>query len=806
MRIHPAWLALTSLTLASSACGDDKKTTDTSTADADTSTGDVADTTGDDADTVTPPAEPFAFGLKLGQAFSDGPFPSDIVRDADGFVDIAPLAEDARMKTLAKSDILTRTATQLAKRKGFGFESAVFFPMNEEPDLASFEGKVHYVAIDGPEEGKVFGAQVFWFAPGSYLGVMPDWGQYLVPGSKYAVFIDIGVKTKAGASIAAHPDFAAVMSAEPPSDPSADLSRARIAFAGLREFVATRDQAVIMGTEFTTEDALGYLQNLVNAADNFLLVAPTRGVRSTTTDTLTWENAVDVHGASDLADYFGVASDAFAFQPGGWGPGNRDAAKAFTSDSQPYKGGTFAGEIGWVINGSIVAPSYNLAHAADGSVTSAPIEYDQTQAPVVRSKVAVPFSLFLCKSHVDGDALTTAPVKIAIFTHGGTALRSDALAFANINCTKGIATISMDMPFHGGRQAVRYFASEDLVVPTQADAVNTYKDASAGGRTSDYIGDNGGATVTVGGFFALDKNLDPEIIEANHLAVAVETRTLVRYLKDEGAGGLGPALGLTFDTSALVHESLSFGTSFGTAFLATSDDVAAAVISVGSGMMVSANLPMAPNNANLASNLFVSVMGLKSTVPDIVRGAYKDPMVAMVQYLSQRGDPLAYAPFVLRHRVGTHELHVIGFGDSWDETLFTPAQISFANAWGVPVFTSAGWNIDASVPGASAVESTAFAATSDNLTVDGRTQTAGYFYLDDACHAEVVVPLCESNYQPPYPPPTPRAATRVFASPVCAIHKAVQSFLTGVVAGESPTLSAPPDPGAANTDCADIYD
>lgn len=800
MSARSSYIVLASLAALASGCGDDPATTtDTATAATD------ATTTGDSSDAVVEPVEPFAFGLALGQPMSAGPFPSDVLRDDDGHIVVGALKDDPRYGTLAKAPILERTSAQLAGRTGFGFESAVYFPMNVEPDLASLEGNIRYVALGGPESGAVFAGQAFWFAPARLLGVMPAWGHYLVPGGTYAVVIGTGGKTAAGDPIAASADFEAVMAVDAPAAASADMTRARSIFAGLRDFLATRDEAAVMATVFTTEPTMDYLGDLLAGARAFELVTPTRRVRSTSGAALTWETAEDVHGETALADYFGVATAPFASTPGGWSASLRAQAAAYTSDQAPYKGGSFAGYIGWVINGSIVAPSYNLAHDAAGNVTSAPIEW-KDGAPVLRSRVMVPFTLFLCRRGPSDDTLPTAPVKVAIFTHGGTAQRSDALAFANLNCTSDVATIAMDLPFHSGRQTVHYFADEDLVVPTHPDAVDVFKTENAAGRTQDYIGDNGGATVTVGSFFALDKDLDPLIMEANHLAVAVETDTLVRYLKAEGATGLGQALGLTFDTSALVHESLSFGTSFGSAFLAGNDDVKGAIVSVGSGMMVSVNLPMAPNNANLAANLFDSVMDLKSTVPEIVSGAYKDPMVSLVQFLAERGDPLGYAPFVLRHRVSAHPLHILGFGDSWDETLFSPAQLSFGAALGVPVFEREGWVIDGAIPGASDLGATPYPATApkDNVTYGERTQSAGYFYFPKACHAEVVLPLCSSHYEPPYPPPTARTEDLVFASPICAMQKAMAGFVGDLVAGASPAISAPPTPSAS--DCADLYE
>jgi len=821
MRVRTLLASLSASALLVAACGDDGEggkdtaadtTADTST-DATASETTASETTttetsddGADGEVVEPPAHAFDFGLEAGQSIGVAPFPNDILLGDDGLVDLAPIGNDSRWGTLANSAILARTDAQIARRKGFGFASSIYFPMNVEPDLATFESKVHFIALDGPENGAVLPAEVFVPAQGGMIGAFPTWGHYLVPGSKYAVIIDVGVEDKDGNAIAVHPDFAALMAAEAPSGASAALLRARGKFAKLRDYMAVRDTAAVIGTVFTTEDSWEYLNALMTAARDFPLQTPTRRVRTTSTSTLTWEEAVDVYGATDLQDYFGVASDVFTHTPGGWEAGNRDDAKAFTTDGEPYKGGTFFGRVGGVINGSIAVPSFNLRpNEATGAVDSGPIAF-QNGRPVPTATALVPFSLFLCDSHVDGAGPVDTAIPIAVFTHGGTALRSDALAFANVNCLVDRATITLDLPFHGGRQTVRWFADAQAVVPAHPDIESTYKDPSAGGRTNDYIGDNGGSTTTVGGLFALGYNLDPEIIEANHLAVAVEIETLVRYLKDTSDKGLGAALGITFDTSGLIHESLSFGTSFGSAFLAQTTDIVAAVVSVGSGQMISVNLPMAPNNANLASNLFVSVLGLKTDVGAMTEGAYRDPIVSLFQWLGQLGDPIAYAPLVLRHRHNAKPFHVLGFGDSWDETLFTPAQITFANAWGLPVYATAGFELAEGTPGSDTAEPLAYpgdGAPKANVTAGASTVSAGYFYFSQACHAAVVTPICESGFEPPYPPITARVEPLVFASPICALQGAMRIFMADLADGGDVGIPAPAEPSAS--DCDDLY-
>jgi hypothetical protein len=774
------------------ACGDDSKspadTTDT------TDTADTVEPDTDTADTSVDPAEVFVFGAAPGQSMGDGPFPSNALLGTDGLVDLAPLKNDARFGDIARDDLLDRTDAQIAKKGAFGFVSSVYFPMDAEPDLATFDGAAKFVVLSGPDAGRIFPGEASWFAPTRTLSVFPAWGEYLVPGWTYGVYITAGVKTKDGTVIQANADFAAVTAAGVAQEPQP--SPAYTAFAPLRDHLATIDGTAVIGTVFTTEATLPWFDALISAASSWPLEAPSRVVAYTTAGE---PIAATDFGPTDLDGFFGVPAAPFATMPTAWGPGSR-ASAADLPDGVAYTGGSFHGQVGYVVNGSLVMPSFSSTMPRTDLLPE-PIEFE-SGVPTVKSRVMVPFTAYFCEEHLDGNALdSTATVPFAIFTHGGTAIRSDALPFAVANCEAGYATIALDLPFHGGRQSVVKVG--DLIATSRVDDENTFSGKTRGdeGFVPDHIGDNGSATSTVGNLFALANDFDPDILEANLIAISVEHIVLTRYLRDPTK--LAALFGVNVDMDRLVTQSLSFGTSFTTAALThPAVGVKGVVQSVGSGGMLSLNLPIAPNNASLASGILVSILGLKSTIPEVMAGAWKDPYIALTQWLSQRGDPQGYAPFVLKHRASDRPaFHVFGSGDSWDETLSSLAQLSFNAAWGVPVFTAgAAWTLDATIPGADTVTATAWTApVSNNLTAPGGPFSAAYFYNAASCHAQVVTPICDSNYLPPYPPATPRTEPLVSVSPVCALHTPMIEFLGAIKAGTSPQITAPRD------NCDDLY-
>ncbi|MEZ4265119.1 MAG: hypothetical protein R3F39_01985 [Myxococcota bacterium] len=729
-------------------------------------------------------------------AISQAPFPNDVYRRAAGNLVVPSLASDPVFSTLTNAQALTMLDGRIAERDGFGVSAAVHFYMTAEPDLGLLEGNAFLVTLSGPEVGTVIPVSPFWFAPGQILGLQPAFGSYLVPGSSYAAVILKGAKAKTGEAITAPKDFLASVAAAAPASPSAELTAMRAVMAPLRTYMSREgyaDDAFVIGTVFTTQTSLGYLRSVIDAAADFTLVPPTRHVSFDPT-TQTFTETTPIEGA-DLEAYFGTPTGDFKYNPGRWGNGSRADAAALTG--APYTGGTLHHGIGKVINGSIVVPALNQVAAGD-SAKSRALTFDAGKATWTLNAM-VPFSLFLCAD----DIADPADLPVAIFTHGGTSIRADAVSLANVNCLAGIATIALDQPFHGGRTTTVLRTDDGLIVPTRKDDENVYTGLAKGaaGYVGDGIGDAGGPTDTVAPLFAIADRFDPAIIEANLLTIPFETKVLVRYLKDGDWSQVLP--GLSFDGDTIFHESLSFGTSFTTSLMAVSDDFRGIINSVGSVMMVSANLPVAPSNATLAAPILATTLGLASTPDDLKAGAWRDPVIAMFQWLSERGEAVAYAPFVLRHREGTKPMSVLSSGDSWDETLFSPPEITFNNAYGLQVFTpSADWTLDATIPGSESVTGSPIAPTgiAQNLNFTGRLDSGGIFYNSKSCHSQLVAPLCAQSYDAPHPPATKKAAPVVFASPICQLQHQILEFQRSLLTGPGPANIVPP-----SGTCEDLY-
>ncbi|MBT9557762.1 MAG: hypothetical protein IV100_17130 [Myxococcales bacterium] len=805
------WLKVLSLVIPLNACSSDESSpapaTDTSTdgsVDGDSSGSDSTDSdaTGSDGDTVDgsdgdttdggdttiePTAPSFHFGTDPGQNLSEAPFPNDLYLEADGTVGLASLATDPVLSTLANPTILATWDAQLGVRKGFGSGMPIWFfqATGNAPDLATFADKIEIVVLDGPEKGRTVKPQVFWSAPAKALGVFPAWGDYLMAESTVAVVVRSGGKTDGGDAFAADPGLVRTLSETDPGG-DGDVTAARAAFAPLRAWMTDNTVPagdVIAATVFTTEPVLDVAQAVLKGVDDFTLEAPSARVRLDATADA-WVDGGLIEG-EDLASYFGSPVAPHELNPGMW-DGNRERAGALAGDNKAYTGGTFTGRIDRVVNGSFVIPSFNSR--VDGTtILNEPLKIEGGKA-VATAETVVPFTLYLCS----GTESTLGNMPVALVQHGGGAIRADATPFATANCQTGVATIVIDMIYHGGRrkQAVK----DGQIAPTEADIVNVYTGKTEGDPdySPDFVGDPGSAAASVGQLYALSASLQPNLIEANTLSIVADNYAVLRYLKEGDWTGLVP--GLAFDDARIFHESLSFGTSYSTALLALADDFKGIVGSVGSSYILNVNMPMGPANAFQAGSIIKYALGLVTTEQELQANSLVDLPIGILAWLAERGDSHSFAPYILRHRPSDGPLPaVVHSGNTWDETLFNMAQLTFANAIGLPTFTAGEpWTIGSDVPGADLLAATAWTnAISNNVTFGGKTTTAGIFWQHHACHAQVLTALCAQRFEHPYPPLKLLSKELPEASPICGLHSQIGTFLSSLLEGDVGLIVSP---------------
>ncbi len=384
---------------------------------------------------------------------------------------------------------------------------------------------------------------------------------------------------------------------------------------------------------------------------------------------------------------------------------------------------------------------------------------------------------------------------MAIFNHGGGALRTDAAAFANANCIHGIATAAIDMVFHGGRRKTAWSDEENAIVPVEADTFNLF----TGQEGQDYIGDPASGAASVAQLFAIGAEAEPLIIEANMLTIMTDTHMLRRQLAEGDWSQVYD--GLSFDETKMFHQSLSFGTAFTTSLMALTD-FRGIVSSVGTTHVLRINMPMAPSNSTQAAGLLFTTLGLPTLPDDLKNHAWTDFFLGLHGWLHERGDPIVWAPHVLRHRPTTPLPNILSSGNSWDETLYAPAQITYANAVGLKTLTHGDeWTIDPTIPASATLDATESPAeVKGNTKYGDQTTTSGIFFRSTMCHAQVVTALCAERFEHPYPPIVPLDENVVSDSPICKLHGQAATFLKSLLDGADHATIIPP-----TGTCEDLY-
>jgi len=585
-------------------------------------------------------------------------------------------------------------------------------------------------------------------------------------------------------------------SATEPADEADAWTAARESYAVLRAHLQQRAAPaanVLVGSVFKTESTMDYLATILEGLDTYTLSTPTRAVRWDPETSTMLEGAPTTGEA--LTAYFGETSGRFVDRPGRWSGGSRDDVALMEGSSEPYRGGTLHKGIAEVHHGSILVPALNFA-AEDAALKNTGLSFDNGSL-TWSLEAMVPFTLFLCEGHVDDPS----NLPLAIFTHGGTSDRTDAIGYATLNCLEGVATLAADMPFHAGRSATALDAAGKVILPSRIDTYNIYTDLTDedAGFVPDHVGDNPGAVDTAGNLFGIAYSNDPLVMEANLLMFSLDTYVLIRHVGESDWSGIRE--GLSFDTENLFHDSLSFGTTLTTALWAGTSAFKAIFNGVGAAYLYSANLTVAPSNGRLASSVVQPLLGLKSSPAELQQGAYMDPIVAMIQWLSQRGDSVGYAPYVLRHREVAGDVAVLGVGNSWDETLSSWAQYTYNVAFGYEYFRAEpDWSIDPSITGVPADLGTPMGdtAASGNMSFGDRSYTAGMYFSAASCHALQVKPVCVQTYMLEYPPITDLPEKVVFDSPICAYQNQARHFLKTAMAGAAEIV-------APSGDCESLY-
>jgi hypothetical protein len=160
----------------------------------------------------------------------------------------------------------------------------------------------------------------------------------------------------------------------------------------------------------------------------------------------------------------------------------------------------------------------------------------------------------------------------------------------------------------------------------------------------------------------------------------------------------------------------------------------------------------------------------------------------LLQYLLEKGDAAAYAPYVLLHPLaGNAPRHVVQPSAHLDEIVPNQANTDLARALGLqPTTLPQGGDLDlqywpmAPTPLAAPV--------AGNVTVNGQPYTAAFLQFETATHSMLIWPVDQqvADLSGPYPypsiPPVP------IMNPTARLQVIYVAFFTDYFAGRVPTL------------------
>lgn len=661
-----------------------------------------------------------AFEVSAGEpvAIAGVPFPNDLYKDADGQLEVPVAAMPFGVG--ADPEILANAAAAFAELDCFGPGGGVIFPLrglaaDDQIDEASLTAD-SLLLVD-LATGARLPTEHHVRAIEKQIFVRPRRGTVLAAGTTYAAVLTREVALASGQHLAASFELEAVLAG---SSPSAAAQRA---YAPLLASDLPLDR-IAGAAVFTTCD---YDADFTAIAGQLDAAGP-----PVFTPTQVWRAGTQLDGLLGTP-----ADDSF---PGVDNPG-----------------GIAHASIGFVVAGSFQSPNYQSPTPGLLGMW----ERDGSGAPVAKGMDTVPVLLVIPAGVSDLGALP-----VVLFQHGLGESKTAVLALANTLAARGVASISIDIPFHGGRY------------PEAEDSRHNFGD----GEGPDGLADPTGV-LAAPYFFDLFGDeiaapLDARVQTASFRQAAIDVMALAR-LVDGGdwsaLGELAPALAdLGFRTDRMVYASESFGGFIGLLAIAYEPRLQAAFLSVAGGGLLGELLENSPTYAPF----FMPILGgafdvAPNEVDPLYDPAHSHWAYQMMGLLLGSADPLSYAA-----RLRARGVHIVLAAAFSDESVPNQSGEALAGALGLP------W---AEVPGA-AREGPRYLDAMERVELpvaDGRA----FFELDPASHGMITRGRGERKFAVGFPPFVGLAEPEEFANPIVELQAFLAEFAVSYVTDGTPVLS-----------------
>ena len=666
------------------------------------------------------------------QLLGTTPWPSDLFLQ-DGHVALTTLPTDT-------VDLTPLLLAELATEDGFGVTTGGSFPMSELPDTASLDGKIHLYDLGKSTEIPITYHVRPFDRPNPRVYVRPQNGQVLLEKTTYAYVMLRGPRGPTGVFQAAADLKAALANSS---------TRAGTIYKPLVDKLGTLGIAsadIVAASVFTTHSV------------TVSLVAARAALQTETP------------AASVLEIFAKTGAD-----------GTLDSILGTPTVDRPgldNTGGVQHTHIGFIVQGTMPSPNYLDAEATVTGAGGTPshvarIAFDSAGAPMRRGTATVPFTLVI--PDLGADAAAYANLKVAIFQHGLGGQRSALMAVADTLAAKNIATIGVDIPFHGSR-SVNATDTSCTFCPTATNLKDGWAEVS--GQPAFQFFDVMGSPT--------EKALDPSAIRSAFFQAAVDLAQEVRFLEVGNLSAIQthePRLAqLSLDHTRIAYSGESFGAIIGGITLAIEPNIGAAVLDVGGGGLI---FPLLLNSATQGAVFGVLLDGGLGTSTTGDDPPDSDFAYNLLQMLLERGDPLAYAPYVIRSPLaGGTPKHVVQFSAHLDETVPNPSNEALASALGLtPVRLPAG--------GSPALDFWPNAPAIVDVPVSGNSAgtTAVFLQMEEASHGMLTTQHGAHTVDVAHGPPFQPLGTPVpIANPTDRLQKIYGEFISGYLNGQTPQV------------------
>jgi hypothetical protein len=653
--------------------------------------------------------------------FGKLPWPNDLYRGSNGHIALGAIPD------LGGSNYANALVDGLSDLDGFGVTTGMFVAFDRDLAPVTVNAQNAYiVTLSGSDRGTKIPAAYHYDADAHRLAALPAPGNVLLQKTTYAFVMTSDVK---GA------DGHALSQPKALTDALAGQGPAAQVYAPLAKWASDQHvdvKTIAAATVFTTQSITADLEDA---------------------RTIVWSgSAPRAHlvrsfpdGTSSLDQLLGVPVAAL--------PGLDNAGA--TPSTAPY--GIAHSHIGRVIYGTVDVTAFNSNDPGNGGK----FLVDAQGHLQPKGTNTVPFTLVLPQT-------VTAQTPIVVFTHSIQSSRVQAFGVADTLAGAGFAVIAADLPFHGSRNPLGHDLRNNLT----------------GEMTPDGVGDDNGLIVA-SMFFGIAGNgdltsLHPALVRDNLRQAAIEQIALARLAAQgdwsEIKASDATLSSLGFDAQNIYSVAEGLGTFVAIEAASVEPTFRAQVLSVAGGGLVFPTLLNSPSYSPQFTPIVMNTLSLSASIDWTNFHPMYQPLVNLFQTVTDRGDPLAYAPYVIRQPLAGRSAANLLVSEAFrDEALPNHSSESLGAALGTPAVTMNG-----QAPNIRYVASGMMPSATAPLMRNMGNATAGFVQYNPSPGSLLLKQHGEHDYEPEFPPFVKLSAIEMLDNPIQRTQAQMLRFLTSI--------------------------